>query len=58
MENGALYVNRVGNVLRDKNRLSGNVGVYEMPEHTALEIDEPHDWIAAEAYLNNNGGHR
>ena len=58
MENGALYVNRVGNVLRDKNRLSGNVGVYEMPEHTALEIDEPHDWLAAEAYLSNNGGDR
>jgi len=51
MENGALYVNSVGNILRDKNRLSGKVGVYEMPEHTALEIDEELDWTIAEKLM-------
>jgi N-acylneuraminate cytidylyltransferase len=56
MENGALYVNRVGNILREKNRLSGKVGVYEMPEYTGLEIDESHDWFAAEVYLRNITG--
>lgn len=48
VENGAFYINQVGNIIRDNNRLSGNIGMYEMPEHTEIEIDEPSDWIAAE----------
>ena len=44
MENGAFYINTVGNILKDKNRLSGKIGIYEMPEYTATEIDEPDDW--------------
>jgi N-acylneuraminate cytidylyltransferase len=52
MENGALYVNRVGNILRERNRLSGKVGVYAMPEYSALEIDEELDWMIAENILH------
>ncbi len=52
MENGAFYLNKVSNILRDKNRLSGTIEVYEMPEYTALEIDEPADWIAGEAIIS------
>ena len=48
MENGAFYINTVGNILKNKNRLSGNIGIYEMPEYTATEIDEPDDWIIME----------
>lgn len=44
MENGAFYINKVGNIVRDGNRLSGHIGIYEMPEYTATEIDEPDDW--------------
>lgn len=44
MENGAFYINTVGNILAAGNRLSGNIGIYEMPEYTATEIDEPDDW--------------
>ena len=44
MENGAFYINTVGNIVRDGNRLSGHIGIYEMPEYTATEIDEPDDW--------------
>lgn len=44
MENGAFYINTVNNVIEYKNRLSGNIGIYEMPEYTATEIDEPDDW--------------
>lgn len=44
MENGAFYINCVRNILISKNRLSGNIGIYEMPEYTATEIDEPDDW--------------
>lgn len=48
MENGAFYINSVTNILTDKNRLSGKIGIYEMPEYTATEIDEPDDWIILE----------
>ena len=48
MENGAFYINTVGNILKDKNRLSGKIGIYEMPEYTATEIDEPDDWTILE----------
>lgn len=51
MENGAFYINTVGNILRDKNRLSGAIALYEMPEFTAFEIDEPDDWIIAEQLM-------
>lgn len=45
MENGAFYINTVANIVRDGNRLSGHIGIYEMPEYTATEIDEPDDWM-------------
>jgi N-acylneuraminate cytidylyltransferase len=48
MENGAFYINSVGNIKRTKNRLSGKIGIYEMPEYTAVEIDEPDDWMVLE----------
>lgn len=48
MENGAIYINSVSNILEDENRLSGKIGIYEMPEYTAIEIDEPEDWIIIE----------
>lgn len=44
MENGAFYINTVGNIIQSGNRLSGKIGIYEMPEYTAFEIDEPDDW--------------
>ncbi|MBR4532293.1 N-acylneuraminate cytidylyltransferase [bacterium] len=51
MENGAFYINTVGNILRDKNRLSGKIGIYEMPEYTSIEIDEPDDWTILEQLM-------
>ena len=48
MENGAFYINSVGNILKDRNRLSRKIGIYEMPEYTAIEIDEPDDWTILE----------
>ena len=39
IENGALYISKVKNILKHKNRISGNIGVYIMPEYTAVEID-------------------
>ena len=51
MENGAFYINRTGNIMRYKNRLSGKIGIYEMPEYTALELDEPNDWLIVEKLM-------
>jgi N-acylneuraminate cytidylyltransferase len=51
MENGAFYINTVGNIKQVKNRLSGNIGIYEMPEYTGIEIDEPDDWIIMESLM-------
>jgi CMP-N-acetylneuraminic acid synthetase len=51
MENGAIYISTAGQVLETKNRLSGRIGIYEMPEYTAMEIDEPHDWLIMEQLM-------
>lgn len=51
MENGAFYINTVKNIVETGNRLSGNIGIYEMPEYTATEIDEPDDWIILEKLM-------
>jgi len=54
MENGAFYINTVGNIRKTKNRLCGKIGVYEMPEYTATEIDNYDDWIIIEKYMKLN----
>lgn len=54
MENGAFYINTVGNILKSGNRLSGKIGIYEMPEYTAAEIDEPDDWIILESLMRRH----
>lgn len=51
MENGAFYINSVGRILKDKNRLSGGISIYEMPEYSAIEIDEESDWLIAETLM-------
>lgn len=48
MENGAFYINSIGSILNNGNRLGGKIGFYEMPEYTAIEIDEPDDWMILE----------
>lgn len=51
LENGAFYINKVGNVLRDKNRLSGEISFYEMQDYNNIDIDEQIDWVIAEEYM-------
>ena len=50
-ENGACYINTVGNILRDRCRLSGKIGVYELPSYTSYEIDEESDWVIVEELM-------
>ena len=54
MENGAFYINTVKNILVNGNRLGGKIGIYEMPEYTATEIDEPDDWIVLENLMRKH----
>lgn len=54
MENGAFYINSVKNIKESKNRLCGKIGIYEMPEYTATEIDEPDDWVILENLMRRH----
>ena len=54
MENGACYINSIKNILQYKNRLSGKILVYEMPEYTAVEIDEPNDFLIIEKLMEKH----
>lgn len=51
MENGAFYVIRRTVLQAGGCRLGGKIGIFEMPEHTAVEIDEPADWEAVARLL-------
>lgn len=54
MENGAFYINKVQNIKNSGNRLSGNIGIFEMPEYTSVEIDEEDDWLVAENLMRKH----
>lgn len=54
MENGAFYINTVQNIVESGNRLSGKIGIYEMPGYTATEIDEPDDWMILEHLMRKH----
>lgn len=54
MENGAFYINTVANIIESGNRLSGHIGIYEMPEYTSFEIDEPDDWQVMENLMQRH----
>jgi len=51
MENGAFYINSIKNIKKEQNRLSGKIAIYEMEEHTAVEIDEEDDWHISEKFM-------
>lgn len=53
-ENGACYINSVKNIIHDKCRLSGKIGVYELPPETAYEIDEAKDFLIIENLMKAN----
>jgi len=51
IENGAIYASTKKVFLKSKNRLSGKIGLLEMPEESLLEIDTKTDWLAIEQIL-------
>ncbi|WP_421921198.1 cytidylyltransferase domain-containing protein [Marinifilum sp.] len=53
IENGAVYVSSKDAFLKSKNRLSGKIGLIEMPEDSLTEIDETSDLLMIEKLLLN-----
>lgn len=51
VENGAFYLTKRSALLKSGNRISGKIGVVEMPEETYFEIDEPTDWEIVEMLI-------
>lgn len=51
IENGAFYINTIGNILKNRNRLSGKITVLEMPEYSLTEIDGEYDWLVGEEVM-------
>lgn len=56
VENGAFYVTSRAALLETGCRLSGRIALAEMDEASYFEIDEPDDWIIAEALLARRTG--
>lgn len=55
VENGAFYITSKAELVRTKNRVSGNIKAVEMGEDTFFEIDEPSDWAIIESLMKKNG---
>jgi CMP-N-acetylneuraminic acid synthetase len=51
MENGAFYITRSTTLEQYRCRLGGRIGIHEMTELSALEVDEPEDWERIESLL-------
>lgn len=51
IENGAFYISSVADIKKSNNRISGDIGIYHMPEYTYAEIDEIEDWLVAEILM-------
>ena len=51
VENGAFYLSKRDLILSSSCRISGKIGVYEMPDYAYYELDEPDDWIVVEQLL-------
>jgi N-acylneuraminate cytidylyltransferase len=56
MENGAFYITDRAVLQAHKCRLGGRIGIFEMREETAVEIDESDDWPRVERLLLDRQG--
>jgi YrbI family 3-deoxy-D-manno-octulosonate 8-phosphate phosphatase len=54
MENGSFYISTISGLQKSKNRLNGKIIIYEMPDYSGIEIDEPGDWAIAEEIFSQN----
>ena len=51
VENGAVYCTTKEAFLQSNNRVSGSIGLIQMPEETFMEIDSESDWNVIETLL-------
>lgn len=51
MENGALYLTTIKNIIKNERILCEKISIYEMPSYTAVELDEEDDWIIVETLM-------
>ena len=58
VENGAFYITSKADLLKSRNRISGNIKAVEMSEDTFFEIDEPSDWVIIESLMKRKGLHK
>jgi len=54
--NGAVYVMRVGDLLRMSYARFTRIGFVEMDAYHSLDLDTPLDWLLAETLLTQNNG--
>jgi len=50
-ENGAFYIFNLGVFKATQNRLFNNIGIFEMPEYTGVEIDNEHEIVILEELM-------
>ena len=51
IENGAIYATSKEAFFQSQNRVSGTIGLVEMPEETLMEIDSISDWLIVESLV-------
>lgn len=54
VENGAFYITSKADLIKSRNRISGNIKAVKMNEDTFFEIDELSDWVIIEALMKKN----
>lgn len=53
IENGAIYITKYKAFKKSKCRISGKIGLYEMPEESSIEIDTKLDLMKANQIIKN-----
>ena len=53
IENGAIYITKFLLFKKTNCRISGNIGLYEMPEKCSIQIDSKFDLLFADQILKN-----
>jgi len=51
VENGAIYITKFSSFCKSQCRISGKIGIYEMPEDNSIDIDTHEDFKLAEKIL-------